>query len=618
MANTAKKKVGKLPVGRVVDGVDPDALCDIHPLLRRLFQDLCVVDSDDAHGDLIESLEGRQYRPILVAGEGCVSAPGMILDGRRLLRAAKAAGLLVRVEYIDGLDTPEAEEELIIHANLSSALARFLDERMKAALEHYIATKLGSRKGERSDLTSVHGARKLKGETAEIIAASLREDDPTNDVSASAIRERALIFYSPIAPEILKDAVNTKKIPRRQAADMIRAAQKPPAVAAELHQVRDQSLTNVQAFNRPAIGGARNGMYAEVEKVLRGGKPPKASPRAKVLKATNAEVALVEGEGEIENFLGHRVTLTLSGSMLILKDAGEAFGDERTYRPMARTTRTSWLVDVKAALDYMPGELRSKVQVGEVEHLDPMTCPTCNGTLWRSEGAGAGTCPKCVPIEGGSEIRTRVVRAWELRRLKELVDGGWVQQRIVELIANGKSVGRPVVQAEARSRALEEARAKVEKDLDVQSGGTSSGLTGDRSSDATDLKKEIRAALDEAVAKDPRLLWPTACEDLRYPRQRIRLTTPEATVDVVLWEKLGDATANFVKVFDGAGLRIGRSESVHVGTSGGLWHSRCHMRNAVYRTVMKALHHEFPSWNWWMGAIAYVPDAEAAGVGGSR
>ena len=145
----------KIPTGRL-DERDPRTL-EEHPLLRQLFG----LGSDEENKELLESVNGRQYRPALVTGANCASAPGTVLDGRRLRRVKHKLGELLVVEVLDGL-TAEMEVKIIIHSNVASGLARRYDEQAKAALENYYVQRYGKKQGQRTDLdpTSVqsHGS----------------------------------------------------------------------------------------------------------------------------------------------------------------------------------------------------------------------------------------------------------------------------------------------------------------------------------------------------------------------------------------------------------------------------------------------------------------------------
>ena len=121
----------QIPTGRI-ENRDPKTLNGEHPLLRVLFPGTL---SDEANEDLADSMSVRQYQAVLVTGDGCVSPPGTALDGRRRKLGALQRGQLLTIEVLDNL-TADQEEGVVIHANIAAGLARRLDERQKAVLEH--------------------------------------------------------------------------------------------------------------------------------------------------------------------------------------------------------------------------------------------------------------------------------------------------------------------------------------------------------------------------------------------------------------------------------------------------------------------------------------------------
>ena len=155
-----------IPTGRIEDR-DPKGL-DEHPLLRVVFPQN---EPDEANEELGDSLLVRQYQPVLITGEGCVSHPGTVLDGRRRKLQALRRGHLLRVEVLNDLGV-EMEEAIVIHSNIAAGLARRLTERQKADLEHRLILKYGKRQGERTDLTSPDSRG---SETNERVAREMHE-----------------------------------------------------------------------------------------------------------------------------------------------------------------------------------------------------------------------------------------------------------------------------------------------------------------------------------------------------------------------------------------------------------------------------------------------------------
>ncbi len=399
-ARTSRAIASTLPVGEL-DERDPKSL-DEHRLLRRLFD----LGTDDANAELLESVRGRQYRPIVVTGSACESAPNTVLDGRRLRRAALRLGVPVRVEVLDGL-TAEMEAKIVIHANVASGLARRHDEQAKAALESYYIQTYGKKQGERTDLTSVQSHGGDHRETPQIVADKIREEFGDDaDVTPTALRERQLIFYDPVSPEMLKRAVKTEKIARRPAADLVRDAHKDPEVAALIREARLNGTAPDVLENNAVIAAAKKKLFAEVEKKL-GKKPP---PPPKAPKKTEASAAVVEGFASISNFLGRKVVVQFVDGKVLLKDMGAAETDPSTYVASAPTTRLTWPVDVAAVAAELSEELDISIAAGEPEVLEPVHCPKCRETRFY---AGGGGCVRCEPfrvwlVQNLQHPRTRI------------------------------------------------------------------------------------------------------------------------------------------------------------------------------------------------------------------
>jgi protein gp37 len=477
---------GRLPVGEI-GTADPKQL-DEHWLSRRLFS----LGSEDENGELVASIAARQYKPILITGDGCASPPNTVLDGRRQRRAAIQAGVNeVMVERVTNLSVDQ-EEELIIHSNIASGMARRYSERTKAELEHHLQLRVGRRQGQRSDLatggaTSL-GAQgspcpaptslgsqgspipadpkatslgtqgspipagpgetslgsqgspvppggttssdaqgspapdggiqdpgpaapsgPLRGEWPQAVAAELQRHDPENDTTPNAIRERDLIFFSVVSSELLKDAVDQGKVPRTEAAAMVREALKMPGVRKAL----GSGASEDQLAEDPAIRAAKNQLFAAVEKRVGKKDASRKAPSAKT-KEKSADGILVETTRDftddrgavlkiavdacdIDNFMGRRVRVEVKNAKVVLTDLGETAIVDSKYDARAGTTRTSWIADVSAVTEYLPVDVLDAVRVGDREVLEPVRCGTCDGTrFWR-----AGGCAKCKPQPTG-------------------------------------------------------------------------------------------------------------------------------------------------------------------------------------------------------------------------
>lgn len=389
-SDTTAPEPPAFPMGRP-ETRDPKVL-DEHPLLRRLFPN--GLGDEDQQAEMASSVEKLQRSPILITGTGCHGTPpNVVLDGRRVRRAAIKAELAsVQVVVFDDL-TEDQQAEVIVHANLAAGMARRLDERQKAELEHFLLERIGKRQGQRTSLAG-EGSPPGKGaEWTDLVAADLKEMDPSSDATPNAIRERHLIFYSPVSPKLLKNKVNDGTITRKEAVARVREALKEPDVAAALKVAREKELPPDQVAQLPAIVAANSAIFNKVEF----GNKVKRQPMPKATKEKKAEAIILDGTCEIDNFLGRRVQVEIKGDRLVLLDKGESDSDASQYRPDKPVTKSCWAIDVAAAVDCLPGELRSQVTVSEVERLDPVKCPSCGGTVWRWEGG----CAKCEPADGG-------------------------------------------------------------------------------------------------------------------------------------------------------------------------------------------------------------------------
>ncbi|MFI5300065.1 MAG: hypothetical protein ACHREM_18415 [Polyangiales bacterium] len=179
--------------------------------------------------------------PIVVAGAGCASPPGTLLDGHRRTGSMRSRGICeARAVVRTGL-TAHDEEMWIVRSAIASQLHRKLTEEQKFRLEERARELLrtrGHRQGHRSDLgTSVAGngssggtgepidvsgtwvagnpSSPRKGEASAIVAKASTE-------SVNAVKERQKIYGSPVTTEPLKQAVATQKISRKKAAAIVR------------------------------------------------------------------------------------------------------------------------------------------------------------------------------------------------------------------------------------------------------------------------------------------------------------------------------------------------------------------------------------------------------------
>ena len=572
---TAKKAEAvafKLPVGRREER-DPRAL-DEHPLLRRLVPGL---GSEEENEELRESLAGRQYRPILVTGAGCITPADTVLDGRRLRRAAMALGLsFVAVEVIDELGYAE-EIELIVHSNLAAGLARRYDERRKAELERAVIEALGGdRQGSRAD-RELPSERKEVGETPELVVNRIRElhHDGYDGLTARAVRDRQRIFFDPVSPELLREAVSAAKIARRPAADLVAKYRR--ELTAHL---KEDTLAPDQVAEHPAVVAARAKLFAEVHEILHGGKPGRTKSVA-IPKARTGEGALMGGQGEIDNFLGRRVRVTVTASKVVLADLGEG-ADERTYRPHDRTTRTSWIIDTAEAVRYLPEPLRHQLTVHEVERLDPMRCPRCLGTQFRTIGG----CASCE-----SEPRTRgMVETEVLREMQGEIDAAYRR-----LLVQGRTGG---------AKELDQAA------IDLRYAGVDDPRRHDPAGRAMQariwdnaLSDRVTAEVSRRVAGDPTIRPAFRIVDLRHPRTRIRLETSKGTVPIVLWEKVSDALPGW-DAKPGIIINPIRVVRFHTADPEAKWHTRIAFVNMVYQELLGMLDPTSENPSWWGEPIA--------------
>ena len=400
-AMSSKTAAYKLPVGRP-DERDPQSL-DEHPLLQRLMPGL---GTDAENEELRDSLMGRQYKRVIITGTGCAETPpDTVLDGRRLRRAALAVGLPVMVEIIDNLSYAQ-QIEIVVHSNLAAGMARRYDERRKAELERAVLETLGDRQGLRTDLEPP-SARKEVGETPEIVVQRIKELHPDgyDGLTSRGVRDRQRIFFDPVSPELLRDAVASGKIDRRPAADLIVKHRRDAADA-----LKGSNLPYEKLAEHPAVVAARAGLFTEVQTLLRGGRPKPPPPPPKPPEKTEAWCTLVDGTMAIPNIMGCKMLVQIEGEKAHIVVLGPADADPNIYVATAPTTSLTWPTDVAAVVNELPAELRAGVTVNDPELLEPVRCPKCGESRFFVGGAG---CVRCQAFRVGlihnfEHPRTRV------------------------------------------------------------------------------------------------------------------------------------------------------------------------------------------------------------------
>lgn len=180
-------------------------------------------DADDA--ELVASVADGVLRPLTVTGDRCFSPPGTVLNGNRRRRAAMAAGLpSVPVRVLD--DLAEVDEQRIVLAeNLGDQLGRKFTESQRAHLERELAERLGKGQGHRSDLTSAGPSG--SADTRDQVAAAV-------GATRNSVADRRTVFFSPVSPASLRQAVDAGEVSRSRAAAIVRKAERLPEVAAAL------------------------------------------------------------------------------------------------------------------------------------------------------------------------------------------------------------------------------------------------------------------------------------------------------------------------------------------------------------------------------------------------
>lgn len=293
-----------------VEWVNPGSLAD-----HRLRREVHGPPDPDADERLVEFLRSNpSHRPIVVTGRGCASGQNVILDGHRLRDALVAACVTyVPVLRRTGL-TPDAEETIIVQAALASQHTRRLRLSQIAALEERLLAIHSRGRGFRSDLTTSVGNNTSHGSTLSLVAAASGE--PVN-----AVANRRKIFSSPVSPQILKNAVDARRMAPTEAAALVRKIEAELEVGAALTEV--EGKPRAEAEQHPVLVAALDRADAKAREKLGRGKKPKRtkSPPESTKIGGVREGAVLRGEG---TFRGRRITIEVEGDEIRVADAGKA------------------------------------------------------------------------------------------------------------------------------------------------------------------------------------------------------------------------------------------------------------------------------------------------------
>ena len=389
----------------------------------------------------------------------------------------------------------------------------------------------------------------------EIVADLIRQEFGDDvDVTPTAMRERRLIFYDPVSSEVLKRAVKEGKIGRRPAADLVRGERKTANVASILKETRANRMHDEQIAMLPAVVAAKRRLADEVAKLIGKNaqkKTPKPQPIAEVTGV------LIEGVGEA-SYLGARTEVQVFGGYFRLKKLGPA-DDSTVYDPQAPTTRTSWIVDVAAAVNQLPSEQRVLVTIDEVEVLEPAHCPVCDGTVFYVVGG----CVRCQTLR---DITAKLEQEVETPMIER-------HKRDFDLAVAPFTEMGPV-----RDVAVMQARSRMDR-----------AISKDTNDWVNSQAKSVEATRQRraAAVNDPRYSTGTYLRamNLCRPRQRIVLTTPNGKLDIVLWERLESPIG---RVCEGRSRSPGREHGRH--PAGSAWSGRLEplpaaLRQAVHRAI---------------------------------
>ncbi len=227
--------------------------------------------SPELEEQLITSVrDDKVLQPLIITGAGCASGEGVILDGHRRRQAALDARLpLVPVIVRTDL-TAEAEETMMLHAAVASAHVRKLKSSKLAELEQRLYQVHSKGRGFRNDLTSV-GSNGCD-DTLSAVARDAGQ-------SRNSVADRRKVFFSPVAPKLLHDAVDSGTLSLTAAAALVREAEGRETVRSAMQ------LSNVDAASAE-LQQAKADVETEVRKML---QRPK---RAKRLVPVDAAVVI--------------------------------------------------------------------------------------------------------------------------------------------------------------------------------------------------------------------------------------------------------------------------------------------------------------------------------------
>jgi hypothetical protein len=274
----------------------PIGLLEPHPRNAVLLPATSKAEDDALAADLDRQ---GQVHPVVVAGTGCASPPGTLLDGhRRRARLTAVGATTVRAILRTGLSA-EDEERLIVGCALASQVHRKLDDAAKYRLEERSRELLrhqGLRKGARSTSVEFNGG---SGE-ADALVAKLHGETP------NSVRTRKKVFGSPVTTPALQGAVAAKRIAPSAAARIVREVEatlpegsQPDPVVEDAKKVVDAKVAEAVAKPRaprrksapPGTAGAapaeeRSDAAAPVD--AKGDPPAEDDDRADDLKEEEA------------------------------------------------------------------------------------------------------------------------------------------------------------------------------------------------------------------------------------------------------------------------------------------------------------------------------------------
>jgi hypothetical protein len=230
--------------------------------------------------------DDKVVQPLIVTGVDCASGQDVILDGHRRRQGALDARLpLVPVIRRTGL-TAEAEEEIVLKAGLASAHTRKLKPSKLATLEHRLYEVRSRGRGFRSDLTSV-GSNGGGGHDDALTAVARDAGQSRNSVA-----ERRKVFFSPLAPKLLHDAVDSGALSLTAAASFVREAEGREAA---------RSVLQLSETDASALKKAKADVEEEVRKLLKRPKHAKRPRPADTALATNCVSIALPKDGTPQN-----------------------------------------------------------------------------------------------------------------------------------------------------------------------------------------------------------------------------------------------------------------------------------------------------------------------------